>query len=44
MKVRLTDFNENWSRMFLNEAEFLKKILAMRLSNVSNLGVPQLRE
>jgi GrpB-like predicted nucleotidyltransferase (UPF0157 family) len=46
MKVRLTDFCENWSRMFHQEAQFLKTIFGdeiIRFEHFGSTSVPGLK-
>lgn len=38
MKVRLTDFNENWSEMFRSEAQFLKTIFGDEIIKCEHFG------
>lgn len=38
MKVRLTDFSEDWSRMFQTEAEFLKTIFCNEIIRFEHFG------
>lgn len=43
MKVRLSDFNENWVRMFNNEALFLKTILGDEIIRCEHFGSTSVR-
>lgn len=38
MKVRLSDFNENWAHMFQMEAQFLKSIFGDEIINFEHFG------
>ncbi|WP_106498599.1 GrpB family protein [Lentibacillus sp. Marseille-P4043] len=38
MKVRLTDFDENWARMFQHEAQFLKSIFGDEIIKFEHFG------
>ncbi|MFC3746835.1 GrpB family protein [Paenibacillus sp. GCM10012306] len=46
MKVRLADYNENWIRLFQDEAEFLKTIFGdeiIRFEHFGSTSVPGLK-
>ncbi|MBS4200771.1 GrpB family protein [Bacillus sp. FJAT-49732] len=43
MKVRLSDFNENWAQMFQDEAQFLKSIFGVEIIKFEHFGSTSVR-